>query len=253
MSFSSISTARKSDFSLDADGKLLRNVITSKVLISEGTSIEDSYIRKYMRKNIDYPWLDRKKFDKILRHGFHEGSCPNFYLGSQRRMNREIFYPSTSISVRIKQQDEPLIISLNDLETFKTSTTAGAFGSIFFLKNMKFEHDYLSLDNNRGLKSDLVIKKQTRETKFGTALRGDTCYAFNELYMFLINKLRTDEFHSDQYIDHFYAPSTKDPNKFDLYIIMKRCDLMVSELIDLVHGKDRKLAHGSIGSSRKSD
>ena len=113
MSFSSISTARKSDFPLDADGKLLRNVITSKVLISENTSIEDPYIRKYMRKNIDYRWLDRKKSDQILRHGFHKGSCPNIYIGSQRRMNREIFHPSTSISVRIKQQDQPLIIGFH--------------------------------------------------------------------------------------------------------------------------------------------
>ena len=45
---------RQSEFLLDDKKELLRTVITSKLLIPEGTDIEDSYVKDNLHKYIDY-------------------------------------------------------------------------------------------------------------------------------------------------------------------------------------------------------
>ena len=228
----------KSAFSLDDKGELLNTVITSKLLIPEGTEIQIPYVKNNLHENIDYYWLERKKSSEHTYQGYENGNCPNIFIGSDRKGKvHEIFQPRNSCFVKIKPHDEPLIITIDDLKRkFKISKKGGAFGRIYFLKDFRFDNDHLSRDKNKGLKEDLVVKKQTRKTKLGSSTKGNKCFAFNELSAFLMNRLRTDRFHSDLYIDHFYAPSVIGTKKLDLFIIMKRCDSIVSDLIDLVHG-----------------
>ena len=76
------------------------------------------------------------------------------------------------------------------IKKFTDSKKGGTFGSIYFLNNFNFELDHISMDNNRNLKEDLVVKKQTRDTKFGTSKSGDLCFAFNELTEFQTEKSR---------------------------------------------------------------
>ena len=41
--------------------------------------------------------------------------------------------------------------------------------------------------------------------------------------------------HSDLYVTHFYAARKNAPGEYDLYIVMKRCDEILSRLIKKVH------------------
>ena len=225
-------------FSMNRKGELYRTVITSKLLISEDTEIEDSFVSNNLHKDIDYSWFDRTKANATA-YGYNKGNCPNIYIGSSISDIHEIFQPTTTISVKIKEHDIPLKISINDLPKFTNPIKGGAFGSVYFLEDLDLKNDHLSKDNNRGLKEELVVKKQIRNTIFGTNRKGETCFAFNELTIFLFDRLRTDKYHSDQYVDHFYALSAEDPKKLELFIIMKRCLLMIDGLISFVHGENR--------------
>ena len=230
----------ESGFSMNKKGELYKSVITSKLLISKGTQIEDSFINENLHEDIDHSWLNQKKSKKSGRNGYHKGNIPNFYIGSSRGNIHEVFEPKQTIFLKFKDHDDPLKISVNDLQKFTKPGACGGFGNIYFLKNIEFENDHLSKDNNRRLKKNLIVKKQTRITKFGTNQKGNMCFAFNELTNFLFNSLRTDEYYSDQEVYHFYAPAIDDPTKLELFIVMKRCELMLDELIDIVHGNSRK-------------
>merc|ERR1712176_250463 len=126
---------------------------------------------------------------------------------------------------------------------YKKTKYGGAFGSIFFLKDMKFESDDDTSPENSELKSKLVIKMQPRNFDFDDFIGGQSleyCFGFNELYTFLY-KYSTDEpdYHSDLYVTHFYAPN-KEKTKLNLFIVMKKCDIVLSDLIERVHANGRK-------------
>ena len=106
---------------------------------------------------------------------------------------------------------------------------------------MTFENDHLSNDGYKSLKERIVVKVQERDMKKGTTVDGeDTCFAFNELVELQKKKLwkESEKWHSDLYLTHFYAISEKDPSKYMLYLVLKRCDLILSELIIKFHGNN---------------
>ena len=106
---------------------------------------------------------------------------------------------------------------------------------------MTFENDHLSEDGYKKLKEQIVVKVQERDMKKGTTVDGEnTCFAFNELVELQYKKLCLESLpqYSDLYITHFYAQSEKDPSKFYLYLVLKRCDLILSDLIFKIHGKN---------------
>ena len=111
---------KKSEFLLDDEKKLLRTVVTSKLLVPEGTEIQDVFVKNNLHKDIDYSWLERTKA-KIQRDfaGYNKGYCPNIYIGSDSNNVHEVFQPRRSIAVTIKQHDEPLIITTDDLKKFR--------------------------------------------------------------------------------------------------------------------------------------
>ena len=98
--------------------------------------------------------------------------------------------------------------------------------------------DY-SFDNcDKKFKDSLIIKIQDRKFDSEDDIRGEKrCFAFCELVRLQIKKLHraNRKEHSDLYQSHFYAPSPKDPSKYQLYIVMNKCKIILDDLIKKVH------------------
>ena len=211
-----------------------------QLLIGYDQVIEEKYVKKNLIDNID--GLEKLEGYNHYCNNKYCDTCPNFYQGWKYNAYSEKFLTKKSIKISLDPNDtNPLTITHNDLKQYASSNTAGTFGSIFFLKDMTFENDHLSDDGYKSLKEQIVVKVQERDMKKGTTVDGeDTCFAFNELVELQKKKLykESDNRHSDLYLTHFYAISEKDPSKFMLYLVLKRCDLILSELIIKFHGKN---------------
>ena len=228
----------ESMYKLDSDGDLVKNIVISQILGPKNEKYKEPFINNNLVDNIDHERLAKNQWTGS-RIGV--GYCPNFYRGGDNFLEK--FTQNKKIEIKLTEKAKnSLIITNNDVKKFTSSKTGGAFGEIFFLEKYELENDHLSKDNNKLLKSKIVIKKQRRQFKFGTDVESaEKCFAINELIAFQMGKSRTDFAHSDLYLNHFYCASEKDPTAFDLFIVMKKCDLVISDLIKLIHGPKCKL------------
>ena len=228
--------SEESMYKLHEDGTLFKNLVISQILGPKNQKHNEPFINNNLVDNIDHKRLAKNQWTPNEGLGY----CPNFYRGGDDYLEK--FIQTQSVEVKLSKDDkDSLIITNNDVKKFKASKTSGSFGSIHFLKDYELENDHQSADNNKLLKFKIVIKKQKRKFKFGTEVEtADKCFAFNELTEFQLQRSRPDFAHSDLYLSHFYGISDNDPDSYDLFIVMKRCELILSDLIIAVHGPQCK-------------
>ena len=145
------------------------------------------------------------------------GTCPNLYKGRSAVDFAEKFICRSSIMIKSCLDDKPVTktITLKDLNKLK------AIG-----KNL------------------LVLKTGTRNFEFQNSTEGENrCLNFCQLINLQHQRLyQTDcSKHSDLYQGHFYVMAANDPSKFDLYIVMKKCEIILNDLIKKVHKLDKDL------------
>ena len=231
---------------LDERYKDLADQVVVSQILAEKSEKFHQFVSENLVEDVEkfQEWLSEKAF---VTQGF-KNKCPNYFMGRGRPVER--FSVKKSIEISLPGSDSntncsSLKITTADLPQFyKKTKYGGAFGSIFFLKDMKFESDDDETSpENAELKSKLVIKMQPRNFDFDDFIGGQSleyCFGFNELYTFLY-KYSTDEpdYHSDLYVTHFYAPN-KEKTKLNLFIVMKKCDIVLSDLIERVHAHGRQ-------------
>ena len=219
------------NISTDA-GKLKNNTIISQLLVSENREYKEKFIKNNLIDNVD-------GLAEISRINNYK-KCPNIYPVSVHEEFSEKFIETNTIKVSSDENEaNSLTITANDIKNLKNPKTNGAYGAIYFLGDQDLECDVCSVDKNEKLKEKFVIKKQSRQFEMGANVLGkDKCLGFNELVNFQKLKLGMSWFgtdaYSDLYINHFYASTDEDPEIFDLFIVMKRCGLILTDLIKII-------------------
>ena len=130
------------------------------------------------------------------------------------------------------KKGKTMTFKLEDLKKFKTPENSGAFGSIHFLE----KYDFGNADGQ--LKSCFVVKVQSRKWEAGSTMDiKERCFGYNELVTLQYKRLlkASDPMHSNLYVNHFYFSSEDKPSKFDLYIVLRKCEVIISNLIEKVH------------------
>ena len=239
----------RKNFEVDSEGDLEITTIISQMLVSESRKYQDEFINCNLVDNID-GLAETSLYSSSLDE--NQKICANIYPGLYHYDNNddtvsEKILETTSIKISLDQNEkQSLTITPNDIKTLKKSKVNGAFGTIYFLDESKLECDSAA---NREFKTKLVIKRQERRFDMGVTIGGkDRCLAFNELVNFqtlklgdIMNASKCQDTFSDLYITHFYVPRASDKKsreKFDLFIVMKRCELILTELIERVHGAE---------------
>ena len=140
---------------------LAKNIVISQILGPKNEKFTEPVINNNLVKNIDHKRLAKNQWI-VPDHGTNY--CPNFYRGGRGYLEK--FTQKQQIEIKLeKYAKNSLIITNNDIKKFKTFNKCGAFGTVFFLEDYDFENDTLSDDNNKLLKSKIVIKKQTRQCR----------------------------------------------------------------------------------------
>ena len=228
------------------DGELDHNIIISQILVEKDHKIDIDFINENI---IDQNAIEIMTLQQS--HGWKTyGNCPNLRIGFNKTEFSEKFIFTNSVP--IQKSDSPYLIkssttessnkkinlSLQDITNLKYPKINGPLSSIHFLE----DYDNLEIIDVT-YKDCLVVKVQerdfTKKDKIGYVNRAaaDRCYGYSELVRLMQKKIyRSDqkEF-SGLYQTHFYALSKSEPKKFDLYIVLEKCQIIVSDLIKKVH------------------
>ena len=199
---------------LSKDGTLKYMTTVSQILL--GVDENQSYpehITDNLIENVDRLEALQRKDNPKFKNKRRFGHCPNLYPGKNERIFSEKFIEKRSIEISLNSTEEnSLTLTHNDLKKLQQNKQAdkGAFGSIFFLKNIEFEND-LDNEDYKKMKSQLVIKKQERKISAGANVKKDPeerCFAFNELTEIQFKKLwkETSNKHTNLYVTHSGRP-----------------------------------------------
>ena len=206
------------------DGKLKYSVTVSQILIPEGHKITHEFIKNNL--------IDDKDLEDLSKLKYSSNQCPNLYKGIDVSTVFEKFLIKQSVTITSKDLDKKsLKFSSKDLKKLNKPRTKGAYGSIHFLQDYKFE------DVDDDFKNSFVMKVQDRNFDFKDVISGtsERCFAFCELNRLQDRRATTYLYQTDLYQSHFYAPSSKDPTKYELYIIINKCKIILDDLIKKVH------------------
>lgn len=192
----------------------LGGIIYTPILVEKGTIINNNHIQ-----------------ENLVEKVYQKGQCLNLFANDEEiwsNKSSEKFHLKNSIEIKMPNNN-PLKITAEDLKQIqnKECQAAGGLGQIHFLENMGFTSDSFSEDNNKKIKSLLVIKIQERDMELKSTFE-DGCYSCVELFTMMSRKYESI---SDLYVTHFLSPSNEENSTFNLNLILLKCHKIMDQLI----------------------